>query len=178
MPSKTSINQTQQATKGALNTAQQQGGQYNTAAGTGYQNFATTGGVTPQQQNLTRQQAAAGIGSLYGDEQRQLQKQKAVQGGYAPGYAANMEQANRSMANAAGGAINQANLGLIQQQQQGQLAGLGGLSNIGALYQGQVPQLLGTQANLAAVKPGLEQEISGWTGLVGQIGQSAAGAFG
>lgn len=174
---KSDISTAQTGTKQALGTSQQQGSQYLNQAGAGYGNFAATGGITPGQQQLTREQAQGDVSSIYGSLKQNLERQKAVQGGYSPGFGANEAQLGRQGSAAAANAVNSANLGLDQQIQQGKLAGLQGLQGIGGLYQGQVPGLLNTQAGLAVAKPSWQQEIGSTLGIAGDIGSAISGAF-
>ena len=143
-----------------------------------YKNFAATGGVSPQQQQLTQKAAQGNVSSLYDSLNKNLQQRNAIQGGYSPGFGANEQQLARQGASASSGAVNQANLGLDQLIQQGKLAGAGGLASIGSLYQGQIPQLLGTQSQLAEAKPSWEQELSGGLGAIGGLAAPFAQAFG
>lgn len=172
---KTDIDSAQKSTKGTLSTTQNQANQNLNPASSGYQNFAATGGITPQQQQLTRVQAQQGVAGLYDSMKQNLDRQKAIQGGYSPGFGANEAQLARQGSASASNAVNSADLGLLQQIQQGKLAGLGGLTNIGGLYQGQVPQELGIQAQLAEAKPSWWQNIQGGLGAIGGIGKSLGG---
>ena len=135
-------------------------------ASQGYQNFASTGGITPGQQQLTRQQAQGNVSSIYDALNQNLSRQKAIQGGYSPGFGANEAQLARGASAASSNAVNSANLGLQQQITQNQLQGLGGLTSIGGLYQGQIPQLLNTTAQLAAAKPSWQQDVAGAEGVI------------
>jgi hypothetical protein len=172
---KSDISQAQAATTGAIGTAQQQAAGILGQAVPGYSAFAQTGGISPQQQALTRQQAQQSVAGITQAMQQNLARQKAIQGGYSPGFAAGEANIARQGGAAAGEAVNAANLGLLQQIQQGRLAGLGGLAGIGGEYLGQIPSLLGTQAQLAEAKPSWQQLWGTGAGVVGDIGSALAG---
>jgi hypothetical protein len=160
---KSDISTAQSNVSSNLGTTKTLAGQNLAPATAGYQNFATTGGISPQQQNLTEQQAQGTASSLYDAMNQNLDRQKAIQGGYSPGYGTNEAQLGRQGSAAASGAVNQANLGILQQIQQGKLQGLGGLAGIGSEYQSQVPQLLSIGSQLAQAKPSWQQELSSGT---------------
>jgi hypothetical protein len=178
MPSKSGLQKvSNQATNTATNATNQQN-QFANQAGAGYADFATTGGITPEQQQLTREQTASGIGSLYSSLKQNLQQRQRTQGGYSPGYGANERSLGRDTAAATGGAVNNANLGLLQQIQQGKLAGLGGQTSLANLYGGQVPALLGIGERSQAAKPGFLQEAGAVEGLASPIFGGISGATG
>src|SRR5207248_9896451 len=118
-------------TKTALGTAKGYGAATMPTAIGGYKDFAATGGVTPEEQNLARTQTSYGISSLFDALKRNRGQRKRVQGGYAPGYDASNRAMTRDTASTTGRAITGTNLGLLDMIRQGRIAGLGGLSNIG-----------------------------------------------
>lgn len=174
---KSDISQAQTTTRGALESGQRLAGQNLTPATAGYSNFATTGGVTPGEQALTKKAAQSNVSSIFGALKANLERQKAIQGGYSPGFGANERALGREAGITSSNAVNQADLGLLEMIRQGKLAGLGGLTNIGGLYQGQVPQLLGIGSNLAQAKPGWMDMLKQGLGLAGDIGSAISGAF-
>jgi len=175
---KSDISAASTRTNQALQTAENLGSQYGGLAGTGYGTFAQTGGVTGAEQAQTRSMAQKNVGAIYGAMQKNLARQKAIQGGYSPGYGAGSAQLARQGSAAASDAVTGANLGLLQQIRQGQLAGLGGLSGLAGMYQGQVPELLGTQAKLAMAKPAWWQSMIGGEQAIEPILSGVAGGFG
>lgn len=172
---KTDIDSAQSTNKATLNTTQTQANNTLNPAITGYSNFAQTGGVTPQQQQQTLSQTQGTNAGIFDALKQNLSRQKAVQGGYSPGFGANEASLGRQASSAANSATTNANLGLLQQIQQGKLAGLGGLSNIGSLYQSQIPQFTQQQDQLAVAKPSWYQNIEGGLGAIGGIGKGIAG---
>lgn len=172
---KSDISSAQSATGGALSTAESQGTALTNTVVPGLTNFAQTGGISPEQSALTRQQAQGTVSSIYSSMQNNLNRQRAIQGGYSPGYGANSAQLARQGSASASNAVNQANLGLLQQQTQNQLAGLGGLSNLASMYEGQVPSLLNVESGLAQAKPSWMDLASQGMGLLGTAGSAVAG---
>ena len=151
---KSDISQASSLTKSAVNTAEGKGADYLGLAGTGYKDFAQTGGISPQQQQLTRQMAQGNIAGLYDRLKQNLIRRQSIQGGYSPGMGANMRSLGRETSAASSDAVNQTNLGLLELIRQGKLQGLGGLAGIGSEYLSQIPSLLGIGGKLATAKPG------------------------
>ena len=160
MASKSALESTQQQAANVVKGGQAGQAQYAGPAGIGYQNFANTGGVTPAMTRGVQSQLASGLGGLYSNLDTSLAQQKAAQGGYSPGYGANIARLGRQAAAQTGQAINAADLGLDQLRIQGQLAGLGGLRDLSGMYAGQVTPALGTEAYTAAATPGLLDYLS------------------
>lgn len=133
----------------------------------GYADFAKTGGITPEEKANARKETSYGIGSLYGALKQNLARRKNIQGGYAPGLGAQEAKLGRNAAEMTSEGINATNLGLLQQERAGKLAGLGGLSGLEGLYQGQMPQYLGIKAGAAANQ-------KNWWQNVGDAARSAS----
>lgn len=130
------------------------GGGDNSSAIGGFQNFAETGGFSPQDIADIRARAIAPTRAIYQNAQNDLSTQMARTGGYMPNYApaqANLaRQANYGISDAN---IN-ANAAIDQMVQQGKLYGLTGMSNaqLGALsgmtgMYGTTPALSSTFGN-------------------------------
>jgi len=172
---KSDISAASTKTNQALQTAENLGAQYGGQAGAGYGTFAQTGGVTGAEQAQTRSMAQKNVGAIYSAMQKNLARQKAIQGGYSPGYGASSAQLARQGSAAASDAVTGANLGLLQQVRQGQLAGLSGLSGLAGMYQGQVPDLLGIGAKLAIAKPSWAQDLYSGEQAIEPIASAIAG---
>lgn len=170
-------------TKAAQETAGQRAAQSYAPAEAGYEEFAKTGGVSPEQEALARRQTSYGIGSLYGAMQRNLGRRARVQGGYAPGLAAGQAQLGRQGAEEIAKGLTGTNLGLLEMQRQGRLAGIGGLSGLYGTSAGLQQGLLGQQSsNAFRLKSGLGRvagafgDIGDIAGTIGGIGSAFYGA--
>ena len=157
--------------------AQQRGDIYGEQAGAGYGEFAKTGGVSPEQEELTRRRTASGISSLYDALKRNVARRSTVQGGYAPGVASATARLGRGAAQETGRALSETELGLLEQQRQGRLAGLGGLGGLTGMYEQQIPQLQQIHAGLARTK-GIAPTIMDWMKVGGKAATGLSTAFG
>lgn len=92
-----------------------------------YQDFANTGGFSPQDLANIRSRALSPIRSAYSSAKNDLERQKALQGGYAPNYGAASAKLAREQGYANADASTNVEGMLAQMKQQGRLAGLGGL---------------------------------------------------
>lgn len=98
----------------------------------GYSNFAQTGGYTPQALQSIRDQAVAANQAAYKTAQSNLNQNREIQQ-FSPNYAAATTNLARNMGYTNSNAMNQANSNIAQMVNQGQLAGLSGMTGVGAL---------------------------------------------
>lgn len=131
----------------------------------GYSDFAQTGGLSPQDIADLRARAISPIRSVYANAQTDLQRARRLQGGM-PNYAAASSQMARNMGQQIGDANQNVNADIVGIRNSNQLAGLGGLSNIGmfgsstafqkALAEMQARQgALGGMTSLYGSQPGM-----------------------
>jgi hypothetical protein len=154
------------------------GGGQGSAIG-GWQNMALTGGFSPQARQDILAQAEAPARAIYQNAQNDLATQQARTGGYMPNAAAAQGNLARGATQAISANDIAANAALAQLVQQGQLAGLGGLTGaqLGALggltgAYGASPGLLGLTGNQALGVTG--QQLQG-NALQNQIMQGTLG---
>lgn len=94
----------------------------------GYDEFAKTGGYTPEAIANIKAQAISPIGSYATGTRDELARRAAVQGGYAPGFDAASRQLRRDTArNIADTSLN-ANVGIQEKVNEGRKWGIGGVS--------------------------------------------------
>jgi hypothetical protein len=139
------------------------GGSINMGPGSGYsyfQNFANTGGFTPQQIQSIQQQDISPTRATFGNAMQNVQQQNNVQQ-FSPNYNATMANMTRNLAYGISNADVDANASIAQMVQQGQLAGAQGMAGLEEA-QGQ----LGAE-NYATTLGGLINAMSGETGLYG-----------
>lgn len=135
--------------------------------GSQYQNIASTGGYSPEDLSNIRSRAVSPIRSAYAGAQREVGRQRALQGGYSPNFTA----ATAKMAREQSQSMADANIGIeseiAQMIQQGKLKGLEGLSS---LYRTKQSTPSDYQRKLGS--------IGGTMGLIGQVGGALMGGFG
>lgn len=162
----------------AADVAGQRAAQTFAPAQAGYEEFSKTGGVSPEEANLARRQTSYGISSLYDAMKRNLGRRGRIQGGYAPGLAAGEAQLGRQGAEQVAKGLTGTNLGLLEMQRQGRLAGLGGLGGLYGASSGQQSGLLGMQSNLAARMKGPWSNFLEGVGTIGGAAADVIGALG
>lgn len=128
---------------------------------TGYQDFANTGGYSGQDIQELRARGISPIRSTYQNAMMQMDRGKALQGGYAPNYMAAQAQMQRELPQQLSDATTNVNAGLADAIRQGKLSGLSGLSGIGSMESGHrmSAALANQSANLRA-QEGTEQALS------------------
>ncbi len=144
-------------------------------AAAGYGEFAKTGGVSPEEENLARRQTSYGISNLYAALKQNLARRGRVQGGYSPGMGANQAQLGRQGAEQVAQGLTGTNLNLLEMKRQGKLAGIGGLGGLYGTSAGMQTSQLGQQAELAnAMKGPWSNFLQG----VSTLGGAAASLYG
>lgn len=118
-------------------------GDYNRMMG-GYDQFAKTGGFTPQGIAAIRSRSTAPIRGIYQNAQRNLARNRTLQGGYSPGYQASLSRLQRDTGQQMSDVTTNAEANIAQMVQQGKLAGLAGGSQLYGTQPGQV-QTFGNQ---------------------------------
>ncbi len=120
----------------------------------GWQNAAQTGLLSDQQKQDLRARATSASRAAYQQAQDNVNQQRGISGGYSPNYNATQANLARNQAYGQSDAATNANASIAQMQQQGQLAGLQGLTGaqLGALsgmtgMYGAQPGLAGTFGN-------------------------------
>jgi hypothetical protein len=96
----------------------------------GYSNFANTGGFSPADLANIRARAVSPVRATYANAERNVNRQRAIQGGYSPNYTAAMSRMAREQGQTTADAATNAEAGISEQVQQGKLAGLQGLSGL------------------------------------------------
>lgn len=138
----------------------------------GYGQFAENGGFSPQDIQNLRARAIAPTRAIYQSAQNNIDRQKALQGGYSPNYTAASAKLARDESSQIADANQNADAGIAQLQQQGKLYGLGGLANTGLGAYGQdASAFLGNQGQQLSNSLGMRGQnlgaINGATNLYG-----------
>lgn len=119
-----------------------------TSALSGYKNFADTGGYSANDINSLRERSISPIRSVYANAKMNLDRQKALQGGYSPGYGAAVTRMARDQSGQLSQATNNANAGIAQMINSGKLSGLNGLGNLAESEAGRTYDASKTNATL------------------------------
>lgn len=109
----------------------------------GFKGFANTGGFTPMGLSNIRNRALAPSRGIMQNAQRNISRNRALQGGYSPGYQSAMSRIQRDTGQQISDAATGTEANIAQMVQQGKLAGLQGGSN---LY-GQTPGMWNMAGN-------------------------------
>jgi hypothetical protein len=96
----------------------------------GYEDFSKTGGYSPQDINNMRARGAAPIRAAYGNAEREVARQRSLQGGYSPNAFALQGRMAREQGQLGADAAVNTEAQLAEARNKGRLAGLGGMSDI------------------------------------------------
>jgi len=115
----------------------------------GYEEFSKTGGFSEGDIANMRARGVAPVRAAYANAEREVGRQRSLQGGYAPNAIAAQVKMAREQGQGMADAMQGVEAGLAQQRQQGRLAGLGGMSNIEG-------QRLGADVDISKFNTGLD----------------------
>lgn len=128
----------------------------------GYQNFADTGGYSDRDMQDLRQRAIDPLRGVYSQAKSELNRNRALQGGYSPNFAAAQSQMARQLGHQVADTNVSVNAGLADAVRQGKLAGLGGITDInkaqsqeGIANRGMDLSALSGMSSLYSATPGL-----------------------
>lgn len=103
----------------------------NAEAQAGYSEFAKTGGFSPTDLGNIRARALSPVRAVYANAQRNVNRQRSLQGGYSPGFGAMQTRMAREQGQETADAATNAEAGISEMVQKGRLAGLAGLEGSG-----------------------------------------------
>jgi len=109
----------------------------NFGAYSGYQDFANTGGYSPQNLQDIRARSNAPIRATYQNAQNDLSRQNAIAGGNLANYGAAKAKMSRDLSINLGDQSQNTEAAIAQMVQQGKLAGLGGMTGIDTSKMGE-----------------------------------------
>lgn len=96
----------------------------------GYKSFADTGGFSPADIANLRARSVAPLRAVYANAQNNINRQRALQGGYSPNYTAASAKMARELGSSLADANTNVEAELADKIHSGKLAGLGGMTNI------------------------------------------------
>jgi hypothetical protein len=96
----------------------------------GYREFSQTGGYSPTDISNMRARGVSPIRSAYANAQRNVGRQRSLQGGYSPNAVATQARMAREQGQSMADATQNVEAGLAEARNKGRLAGLGGMSDI------------------------------------------------
>jgi|SRR6186713_656781 len=94
----------------------------------GFQQFAQTGGFSPEDLANIRARAVSPVRAVYANAQQNVNRQRALQGGYSPGFNVLQARMAREQGQGISDAATNAEAGLAEMVQKGKLAGLQGMA--------------------------------------------------
>lgn len=118
---------------------------------TGYGNFANTGGFSENDLGALRARGISPIQAVYQNSRNELDRQRALQGGYSPNYSAALAKMSGRLGSSIADATQNVNARIAEMVQQGKQFGLGGLGNLASTDTG-----FDMQAQLANQNAGLQ----------------------
>lgn len=128
----------------------------------GFEEFSRTGGYSDQDIQDLRARAIAPTRAVYQNAQANLDRNRALQGGNSPNYAAATAKMARELSHSIGDANVNVNASLADQIRQGKLAGLSGMTGIdssrvqeNALNRQGDNQALAGMSSLYSATPGM-----------------------
>ena len=131
-----------------------------------YSQFADTGGYSEADKAAIRQHAVSPIRAAYSNANREVERNKALQGGYAPGQGVLRARMAREQGQAASDATGNAEANIAQMVHQGKLAGMSGMSG---MY-GATPGLANMFGNQMQGAQGMQLQGAGLQNQLG-LGQ-------
>lgn len=141
----------------------------NFGAYSGYQNFADTGGYSPEDIQAIRARSIAPIRAVYANANNDIDRQRSLQGNYSPNYTAAKAKMARELSYNLGDAAMNTEAGLADQIRQGKLSGLGGMTNIDQALLNAQTSRLGTGASLYNAMGNLYGTAPGLASIYGKL---------
>jgi hypothetical protein len=102
----------------------------NNEAYQGYSEFGKTGGYSPNDIADLRARGVAPIRAAYANAQRDVSRQRALQGGYSPNATAVLAKMAREQGQSGSDALQNVNAGIIAGRNQGRLSGMAGMAGM------------------------------------------------
>ena len=96
----------------------------------GFQDFSTTGGYSRNDIANMRSRGVSPIRAAYANAEREMSRQRSLQGGYSPNAFANLTKMAREQSQGAADATQAVEAGLAEARNKGRLSGLAGMSDI------------------------------------------------
>lgn len=145
------------------------GGAPNAEAQAGFSEFAKTGGFSPTDLANIRARAVSPVRAVYSNAQREVNRQRSLQGGYSPGFGTLQARMAREQGQGVSDAATGAEANIAQMVQQGKLAGLHGLAAGGGGGGGGGGDAAATAVAEPEKKKGFWSKLGGALGKVGQV---------
>jgi len=152
------------------------------------QNFATTGGYSPEDVANIRSRSVSPIRSIYSGARRGIDRQRSLQGGYSPNRTAALSKMAREQSYTTADASTNVEAALAQMINQGKRFGLSGMSSLYGTTPGLAnmfgQQALGAQGlqnqmglGIPQLQMGASQLPGPWETIMGRIGQIGGAIF-
>ena len=133
----------------------------------GYQNFANTGGYSPDDISNIRARSVAPMRAVYQNAQNDINRQRSLQGGYSPNYTAASAKMARELGYGLADASTNTEAALADQIRQGKLSGLGGMTNIDSALLNSQTQRMGIGSDVLRNMMSLYGQAPGMAQLFG-----------
>jgi hypothetical protein len=113
--------------QGGMTPTYQRSPEFNTAANTA-SDFARTGGMTQEDINNIRARGISPIRAVYGNAQRNVDRQRSLQGGYSPNYNAVTAKMAREQSSLLSDKVGDVNAGIAEMVAKNKMSGVSALS--------------------------------------------------
>ena len=149
----------------------------------GFSKFAETGGFSPEDLANIRSRAVSPVQAVYANAQREVNRQRSLQGGYSPGFGVLQERMQRNMGQGISDQSIAAESDIAKLVQSGKLSGLQGMADTEARTAGGGSSGGGGEDNMPSAlvpekKKGFWGKLGSGLKKVGQIALPvAAGAL-
>ena len=139
----------------------------------GYQDMAGNGGFSPQNISDIRARSVAPLRAVYANANADVDRQRALGGGYSPNYNATKAKMARELGYGLADANTNVEASLADSIRQGKLAGLGGMTGIDTSQLNNETSRLGLGNSLFSALGSLYGQAPGMASMYGnQLGQS------
>lgn len=118
-----------------------------------YSDFAKTGGYSPQNIQDIRARSISPLRAVYAQAQTNLNRNRALQGGYSPNYAAASAKMSRELGQGLSDASTNVEAALAESIRSGKLAGMSGMTGIDQSRNAQLLQALSGGTQLYGTTP-------------------------
>lgn len=139
-----------------------------------YQQFANTGGLSPEELSFIRARSMSPIRSAYSNAESELGRQRSLQGGYSPGMGTALSRMAREQGQLGSDQAINTEAMIAELTRQGKLAGMGGMASMYGATPG-LANMFGNQALSAMGQQlqgaGLQNNLS--LGMIGAQNQAS-----
>jgi len=133
----------------------------------GYKGFGETGGYSPSDIANLRSRGVSPIRAAYGNAEREVGRQRSLQGGYSPNATATLAKMAREQGQAGADALQNVEAGIVDSRNRNKLAGYGGMAGIDTNRIGNQLQGMQGMSNIEGQRLGAEMQTNQFNAQMG-----------